>query len=301
MREAMASQGKWGHYLKRIEGREVTAVNADRQFEPASMIKVLLHLRSVQALGGDRRLLESTRVRWNRGIAGSCPTRTRPSTAPMSEVLRLMMQRSDNTATLAVLEWAGGFAAINRYASAIGAKSTSVNHVIGCALGASTSPNRLTLRDAGVIYERASNGTVLSRAGFRTFRNLMTTAPPSRASSIVFGRPAGNGFEAVRGEAASLRVPRWKAARFMKHTLFAWKGGSYTLCKPGCQENRTIGGWISVPFKTRAGRVYRKRYVFGGFAADTPSARSAELAADRALEVLRPVIRRALATWKRAG
>ncbi len=299
MTAAMASQGSWGHYLKRIGvgGRELNMVNADRQFEPASMIKVLLHLRGVHALDGEGGVLDASELHWNRGIAGSCPTGTSPTTASMSELLRLMMQKSDNRASLALLEWAGGFSAINGYAAAIGATSTSMNHVIGCAHGALNSPNRLTLRDAGLIYERASNGTLLSRAGFRTFRNLMAIAPPSRARAIVLGRRAGDGFEAVPGEAAHLGVPRWKAARFLERTRFAWKNGSYTLCNPGCRENRTIGGWVSVPFKTRAGHVYHKRYVFGGFAADTPTASAAALAADRALEVLRPVIRHALSTW----
>jgi hypothetical protein len=118
--------------------------------------------------------------------------------------------------------------------------------------------------------------------------------------AIVLGRPAGDGLEAVRGEAAALRVPRRTALAFVAAIRIAWKDGFYTLCTPACRFDRTLGGWISVPFKTRRGVIRHRTYVFGMFAEDVPSGADAALAWDRGPEVLRQVIRPALRSWKRA-
>jgi hypothetical protein len=301
MRAAVAGQGAWGHYLKRLNGPTLRAVNPDRRFEPASLMKTLLHLRAIDAFDGNLRALETTPVAWFEGIDGSCPQETSPTSSSMADVLQKMMQRSDNRATLGVLQWAGGFASVNEYAALTGATSSSFNHVIGCGAGARTAPNQLTLRDVGLMLERAANGTMLSAAAFEKFKSLMATAPPSRVSAIVRGRRAGDGLDAVRGEATALRVSSTMAARFLSRVRMAWKDGKYTLCDTtACRDHRTLGGWIRVPFKTKWGRVYTKRFVFAAFTENTPSGTNAEVAWDRSMEMFRPTLRYALKSWKRA-
>jgi hypothetical protein len=210
-----------------------------------------------------------------------------------------MMQESDNRATLAVLDRAGGFGAVNGYAAAIGATSTSFNHVIGCPDGARNAPNRTTLRDVARIFELAA-GRQLGYAGFRRFRSLMATAPPSRVRGIVRGRAARDGLERVWGVAGRLRMSSSTTSRFLAKVQMAWKDGRYTLCDTECRVDQTLGGWVSIPFKNRWGRIHRHQFVFAAYAEDVPDAGDARDAWDRSMEMLRPAIRQALKSWKRA-
>jgi hypothetical protein len=301
LRSAVRGEGRWGLYLKQVNGGELSAINERRRFEPASSIKALYHLKAVYSHQGDLSYLDNTGMTWYEGISGSCPTGTSPASNAVSEVLRRMMQYSDNRAAAAILNEFGGFSGMTQFAAEIGATDTSINHEIGCADGALSNPNQLTLYDAGLLYERASNGSLLTPAAFGKFRNLMTTAPLSRVAGIVRGRRAGGGQESVRGLAQVLHVSQTRAARFLSSVRIAWKGGSYTLCTPSCAYDWSLGGWASIPFKTRSGRIVRRAYVFGMFAEDASTETGASRAWDRGPEVLRPVLRRALLSWKRAS
>jgi Beta-lactamase enzyme family/Polyglycine hydrolase-like, structural repeat len=301
LRGAVEGQGHWGLYLKQVNGPELSSINERRSFEPASTIKTLYHLKAIHSYQADLAALDTTPVTWYEGQSGSCPTGESPATNALSEVLRRMMQNSDNRAAQAVLDQFGGFGAMNQFAQELGTTGTSVNHMIGCADGALASPNQLTLYDAGLMLERAANGTLLTRAGFRKFRKLMAHWRMGRVDGIVMGRRAGDGQEAVRGLAPSMRVTRSRAARFLSRVRIAWKGGSYGLCTPACLYDFSLAGWASVPFKQRNGRTYWRAYVFGMFAEDATSVEDATRAWDRGAEVLRPVLRQALRSWKRAG
>jgi hypothetical protein len=300
LRSAVSNEGSWGVYLKRVGGRQLSAINEQRPFEPASMIKTLYHLKAIQAYQAQLRALDKTKMTWYEGLYGSCPTGTSPTKDSISDVLRLMMQRSDNRATQAILNRFGGFEQMNAFAAEIGAMNTSVNHDVGCRDGALESPNQLTLYDAGLIYERASNGELLTPAAFAKLRQLMASGITSRVRGIVLGRRAGSGGERVQSEAGAIRISRRKARAFLSNVRMSSKGGDYTLCAPSCLTDRTQGGWVSLPFKRRSGRIVRRAYVFAMFTNDIPSSDGARLAKDRGAEILRPVIRRALISWKRA-
>jgi len=299
LRKAVAGEGRWGLYLKQVNGPELSAINERRRFEPASSIKVLYHLNALYSEQANLFGLDATDVTWYESLSGSCPTGESPRTDKLSEVLRLMMQNSDNRATNAILGRYGGFSGMNQFAVALGATDTSVNHVIGCAGDALSSPNQLSLADLGLLYERAGNGSLLTSEAFQKFKKLMSTSRLSRINGIVRGRSAGNGLEAVRGLARQLRVPPTRVNSFLARLRVAWKGGSYTLCTPECRYDWSLGGWASVPFRSRSGAVSRRSYVFGMFAEDATSAQGASRAWDRGSEVLRPILRQALRTWKR--
>ncbi|MGH3117448.1 MAG: serine hydrolase [Gaiellales bacterium] len=300
LRSAVKNEGRWGLYLKQVNGAELSAINERRPFEPASMIKVLYHLKAIYSHQADLSYLDNTGMTWYEGLSGSCPTGTSPTSNAMSEVLRRMMQYSDNRAAQAILNEFGGFAGMNEFAAQVGAADTAVNHDIGCAGGAVSSPNRLTLFDAGLLYERASNRSLLTPAGSKKFRRLMSTAVLNRVTGIVRGRRAGGGLEGVRRLAPRMRISNERRQRFLSKVQMAWKGGSYTLCTPGCRYDWTLGGWTSIPFKMRSGRIVRRAYVFGMFTEDATTEEGASRAWDRGPEVLRPVLKRALRSWKQA-
>jgi hypothetical protein len=299
LRKAVANEGHWGLYLKQVNGPELSAINAGRRYEPASSIKVLYHLNALYSQQADISTLDGTEVTWYESLSGSCPTGESPRNDTLAEVLRLMMQNSDNRATNAILERYGGLSGMNQFAAALGAADTSVNHVIGCPGGALDNPNQLTLFDLGLMYERAANGSVLTSEAFDRFRQLMSTSRLSRMDGIVRGRSAGGGLEGVRGLARRMRVSPARVESFLSRVRVVWKGGSYTLCTPDCRYDWSLGGWTSIPFKTRGGAIVRRSYVFGMFAEDATSAEGASRAWDRGAEVLRPVLRKALRTWKR--
>jgi hypothetical protein len=98
-----------------------------------------------------------------------------------------------------------------------------------------------------------------------------------------------------------MRVKPALAARFLSRMRVAWKGGSYTLCWPECRYHWSLGAWANIPFKRANGSMYRRQYVFGMFAEDAASAEAAGRAWDRGPEVLRPLLKQALRTWKRAS
>lgn len=301
LRRAVGNAGHWGLHLKQVGGPELSSINERRRFEPASSIKVLLHLNALYSQQADLSTLDGTDVTWYEGMSGSCPTGESPRTDRLSEVLRRMMQYSDNRAAQAILDRYGGFSGMNQFAAGIGATDTSFNHVIGCGGAAINSPNQLTLSDVGLMYERAADGSLLTPDAFARFKQLMSNWRLSRIDGIVRGRSAAEGREGVQGLARQLRVKPWRAARFLSRVQVAWKGGSYTLCAPECRYDWSLGGWASVPFKVRGGGVVRRSYVFGMFAENALSAEAASLAWDRGPEVLRPVLRQALRSWKRAG
>jgi beta-lactamase family protein/polyglycine hydrolase-like protein len=300
LRSAVKNEGRWGLYLKEVNGAELSAINERRHFEPASMIKVLYHLKAVYSHQADLSYLDDTEMTWYAGLSGSCPTGTAPTSNAMSDVLRQMMQYSDNRAAQAILNEFGGFSGMNEFAAQLGAADTAVNHDIGCAEGAVSSPNQLTLYDAGLLYERASNRSLLTPAASEKFKRLMTTAVLNRVASIVRGRRAGGGLEGVRGLAPRMKLSIARREKFLSKVRMAWKGGSYTLCTPSCRYDWTLGGWTSIPLKTRSGRIVRRAYVFGMFTEGATTEVGASRAWDRGPEVLRPILHRALLSWKRA-
>jgi hypothetical protein len=300
LRRAVDGQGHWGLYLKQVDGPELSSINERRRYEPASSIKVLYHLNALASEQGDLSALDGADVTWYEGLSGSCPTGESPRTDKLADVLRRMMQYSDNRAAQAILSRYGGYSGVNQFAASIGAADTSVNHVIGCGGPAVNNPNQLTLADVGLMYERASNGSLLTPEAFTRFRGLMSTSRLSRIDGIVRGRAAADGREAVRGLARQMRVTPARAAAFLARVQVVWKGGSYTLCWPECRYHWSLGAWAKIPFKRANGSTYRRQYVFGMFAEDASSAEAASRAWDRGPEVLRPVLKKALRSWKRA-
>ena len=300
LRSAVKNEGRWGLYLKQVNSGEVSAINERRRFEPASMIKALYHLKAVYTHQTDLWYLDNTQMTWYAGLSGSCPTGQSPTSSAMSDVLRRMMQYSDNRAAQAILNEFGGFSGMNEFAAQLGATDTAVNHDIGCADGALSSPNQMTLYDSGLLYERAFNRSLLTRAAALRFKRLMTTAVLNRVAGMVRGRRAGGGLEGVPGMAPRMRLSIARREKFLSKLQMAWKGGSYTLCTPSCRYDWTLGGWTSIPFKTRSGRIFWRSYVFGMFAEDATTEANASRAWDRGPEVLRPVLRQALLSWKRA-
>ena len=289
MESAAGRSGYWGFYLRRLGGGTTHAINAGRPFEPASMLKALYELNAIHHNRDDLSGLD-TDLTWYLGSSRSddpstadderadgCPNGTLPKVDTHGEVIRRMMQRSDNRATEAIrLAYFGSYDNVNAYAASLGLTGTVVQHKIGCG----TPPNSLTLVDAGRIYEKAADPSYLPAAAFARFRELSNQG---RLWDAVVDQ------EAARAGLGAADVAAFKAAM-----RTVWKPGGYTV---GGRGWSTIGGWVTVPSKVR-GRVISRQYVFGAYAADNASRAVATTARQYGqAEVLRSTIRAALATW----
>ena len=204
-----------------------------------------------------------------------------------------MMGNSDNIATRA-LELRYGRGALNRFAVRLGMADTRLDQIIGCGFDGGHR-NATTLADLGRLYGSVAGGALGPPGAERQFRRLMD------ADAYDLG-------PVVRAEAARLGAGA-AADRFLARTHMVSKGGSYTLCEATCTPHTTIvteAGLLTVPVRTRRGRVRPRKFTFGAFI-DRVRVDCLPCAADDAQyqavgrsvpEVLRPAIRRALRTWR---
>jgi hypothetical protein len=317
-----AGSAAFGFYLKGVDGPIYNALQPDKKFEPASMLKALHHVTAMRAARfGTANLAET--ITWYQNPAdpnngGWCAYEddgtkitSLPQTDTLQTVLQGMMEQSDNRKTDAVYDRFGPNA-INNTANALLMTNTQLNHRIGCtwnAPGQVAAANELTLADDGKLFEavyRASSpylGTGLYRD---KFTELMATG-------------LGTFQQVVDEEAAALGLPSSVASSFYSAMKGAYKPGGYANAAPGatCDATgctalllrNTGGGWISLPAKVGPATVYRD-FVYGVFidgVFDCGPGSSKDCSQEDALlspakatafrELLRPHVKSALATW----
>ena len=302
IRDLVAGQmlPSWGFYVKKVGGGDVVGLQADRTFEPASMMKIVhavTALREVQAGTGTTL---STPITWyanpteparypaNPNYANSDGTFDAPNVPdpadkdvcaydasgnlltgstysdPLSTIISQMLGFSDNRATDALTR-RYGFAALNATAALAGMTKTHIYHRIGCDKDASPQPykhNELTLRDAGKIYEGVENGTLLDATRKASLYSWLVGGNGNPAS------PLGQ-MMAAEGTAAGLSAS--EISQFIANTVSLSKGGGYSLCpdsgacNPPVVRDSTVGGTIWIPFKDAFGTIVPTAYVYGRF------------------------------------
>jgi hypothetical protein len=282
------TDGTIGLYLKEVGGPVLAACNERTVFEPASTIKVLHHLHAMLQVQNDSIVQGSvvtleTFIPWfanyNTTISFSCPGDTGPRLSSLRDVLAEVMKNSDNRHTQALRVFFGE-ENINATAQAIFMKDTALRHRIGCGGGrdgALAKPNRLTLYDVGLLYERVADGSLLMPPHRQTFYELM------------LGKDVGI-LRMVTEEAPPQMTTEQKNA-FVNQMDMRQKSGSYDIGNPCCLQYRTIAGWAKIPFCS-GGVVVPREYVFGIFIVEAISAQQAFNTAR--VELLREQIRAAL-------
>lgn len=277
---------QWGFYLKRVSGSTPSALQASKQFEPASSIKVLVHfhasLKIQQGAANVNQVLNfkrQNRPDWQ----NSCPDK---STIPGAQKLGIMDQQmmtvSNNPYTHA-LRQKFGTANIEATGAAIGLTATKFNHNIGCG---GPIPNRTTLTDLGKIYERAQLGNPLNATGQTRFFGNMASSNGTNSSLC----------DVVKQEAASLGKSAAFASSYCSTMRLYSKGGSYSLS--GGTKWFSGAGVARLPVKTGT-----RAFVYGSYlqgitlkAGET----EAQLDAPRGVaikEIFRPEIRAAIQTF----
>lgn len=281
------SDGFWGFYCRRINGNIVSALQHERQFEPASALKLLHHVQAMIAVDTNPLVTLTTTYNYlggggvNQPGYDSCPDPNDPNVQFLflQTILTRMMVNSDNEATWTVTTNFGGFAGLNTTAAAFGMADTVVQHHIGCGLPS----NSTTLVDLGRIHEAVSNG-LLSGPNTNTFRSIMINGRPPALNSVIDSEFNAAGMPGI------YRNP------FRDQIQYASKGGNYTIAG---RDDRTGYSWISIPHKSGC-LVAPREFVYGGYynriSGDTVA--GSQTALSTAIhEQMREQIRAAINSW----
>ncbi|MBK9387192.1 MAG: serine hydrolase [Planctomycetes bacterium] len=277
------SDGMLGFFLKRIGGAELAYLNRGVAFEPASALKVLHHLHAMRQVQFGVVSL-ATPLNVYSGYSGTCPQDTGPALFPLTNVLRGMMEASDNARTQAVTAYFGGNA-IQSTALAVGMTSTALNHRIGCAGEALSNPNRTTLADLGLLHEAVATGWLGSqREAFYEHMNesLLTC-----------------GVEGViDAEGAALGLTPGQIASFKSAMRYVAKDGYYYLIDGAGTHMYTCSfGYLRVP-RLSGSSLQFDELVVGAFVDNGSNPNTVDLARNRAVqELLRPELRAGLQTF----
>lgn len=293
--EALRSRtdGTVGLYLKEVNGPVLAALQERFVFEPASTIKVIVHLHAM-------REIQAGRARFDDAVnvlsINGCDPPVDTGDEQLSAAIKEMMRVSDNLRT-AALRLKFTDAAINTTASNAEMTNTRLDprHVLGFCGG--ENPNQATLADLGHLYENVANGTLLSGTARENFYYLMA----GREMYLEVGHDFTGVWpkiSAVVDQAASDLGKQAMAQSFKDQIRWNHKAGGLGLSSgPNTGQNLSIGGWVRLPSCTGTAFAER-RYVYGDFvsrASDGDRAFDALMSGVR--ELLRDPIYDALRTW----
>jgi hypothetical protein len=283
--DAAHDGGTSGFYLRELGGATHLAENESFVFEPASTIKALVHFHAMRQVqdgavinGNVMTLATQVQNAWATPANSSCPQPATPFSASLQTGLTAMMVPSDNPWTQALRDLFGD-PAIDATRQVFGMDDSLIQHRIGCGTDALANPNRLTLVDAGSMYESVATGYLTGAtrdaawAIMLTDAGLFNTMIDEESSDLGLSLDAVNDFKAARRSAL--------------------KAGSYGLAS---LQYRSVAGWAELGFKDAGCNVDAREYVYGAFihAADTLTGLGI-----RALgvETFREQVREGLESW----
>ena len=281
------AEGDPGFLLKRVGGPLLENFNETLAYDPASSIKAVVGVSLLRRIDAGAAFNLNTSVSHFFELSGSCPVGSGGSESrTLGDLLNAMLVFSDNAATRTLIDFLGGFSAINATAQSIGMTSTSMVVYPGCHI-----LNTITQSNAVRLYEGVANGTLLS--------------PTSRAA--LFARMPADGFDSTGtlgaaraiadAEGASAGLPASLVDEFESRIALHYKAGNDLWCDPNCRSFYSISGLAEIPICNGSTRS-STNYAFGLFIANgTNEFDTRNTFFNTHAEVLRRPIREALATW----
>ena len=288
-RGGAASRLRWGaRFSAAGSGRPSgPGFNEALVYDPASSIKIVVAISLLQRIEDGAAFNLDTSITHFTGLSGSCPT---GDGFAVSETLRnfvmfLMPEFSDNAATRTLIDFLGGFAAMNATASGIGMTSTNMVVYPGCNV-----TNTMTQVDAALLYEGVADGTLISAAN----RAELFAAMPSDAGD--FSGTLGAAQFIADAEAAAAGVPAAATELFKSELALHYKAGNDIWCDPICLSSYSISGLAEIPRCSGQSQT-TGHYAWGLFISNgTSDIDTANTFFANQAEPLRRPIREALAT-----
>jgi len=181
VRITRSSNASWGIYVKCLETGEEVALDADRQMDTMSTIKIPLMVEAFEQIKAGRfKLADIYTLQKDDLLPGTGILRSLDPGAVISvkDLITLMIIVSDNTATDVMYRMVGGPQAVTRRMEALGLKSTRATGTARAwfdALRAEGNRDEFhrqakhpyglsTPREMGVLLERMERGTLVDKA-----------------------------------------------------------------------------------------------------------------------------------------
>jgi hypothetical protein len=259
------ADGVKGLYLKQVNGPVLANLEDGYVFEPASSIKVALHLYTLRQAQAGLTNLNNIIPKYVPPVNSSCPGNTISGGETISTALREMMWHSDNTRTREISDTFGASNVNSMMTAVVGMSNSRINHIIGCG---GPVPNALTLDDAGRLYEGVANGTLLNASYRNTFFQLMAGKSQYQSEGYDWTHLWDTDVPTIINQEAPAGMPAVLKQLFRNRMNLAYKAGGYLFCQNGgCTsviQHTSIAGWADIPF-CGAGNPSSKQYVFGIF------------------------------------
>lgn len=219
----------WGVYVKCLETGEVVAVNADRQMDTMSVIKIPLMVEVFQRIkeGGltltDRYTLRKEDIRPGTGTLRHLDP---GAVVTVKDLVTLMIVVSDNTATDVLYRMVGGPSAVTRRMAAMGLPGTVGTRTAGewfAAQYAAPSAEAFhragrhpyglsTPREIGVLLERMERGELVDAESSRLMLQIMRaqlyrTRIPRFLSGWIVPHKTGDFLPYIGNDVGVLEAP----------------------------------------------------------------------------------------------
>lgn len=289
------TDGRFGYYLKRVNGPVLQAYNEDIPFYPASTIKVLQHVHAMRAVELGQEDVSTTMVTVCSDNNTNCSNNpnsfvtcqnTTPVVQTLATTLNRMMVNSDNQDTNAIQEFFGngnaanGRTAINNTGyNLLGISTqTALQHKLACGNISNNPFNTATLEDLAEIYEEVGeDDNILSGSAKASFYSLMINQSFDSFFTLL--------TDIVDEENGEIGLSAFDLSFFKSLMRTARKAGNVTCCFSNA-------GWVQLPTNNGGGSV---QYVMGLFF-DSFTFQNVSMTGVQA-EMMRGPIREAMETW----
>lgn len=275
-----------GLYVKQVDGNEISNINSDFKFDPASSLKVLVALYAFNEMILGKISLKQTFPSITSSNPRSCSNYKSNTSETFQQAIKEMMQKSDNDRTTALIQY---FSAkkLNNFSKSIGLKNTSIKLVdekpgfiaIGCVDPkfdrvdpTTVSGNYSTLRDLTKIWENANN---LKEPFREQFMSLTAGREMFEVEGYDYSGIWPQLVKIVREEAPA-NLSNVSLDQFINLMYSNTKGGSNALCFKN--KNCTyVRWWVSminltkIPYCLSGGKITNKTFVWGYFLAKSDS------------------------------
>jgi hypothetical protein len=224
------TSANFGFNANAVDKTSFASFQSTFQYDPASSIKILVAVDMIRRMEAQGTFNFDTQIAYfpmsgsasappptcpAAGPSGSCPTGSGFSQqASLRDLLFWMLECSDNAATRAIIDFSGGFSAINATASSLGMTSTSLNVYPGCNI-----TNRATLSNMRTLYNKLANGSLISSAN----RSVLYANMPAAAGDFTGTLARANAI--IDNEAPQFNLSATDIANLKSKIRLRYKAG----------------------------------------------------------------------------